>query len=75
MLMIFTWSQKLKACYVDLKEQFTQKWKFSHYLLTLTPTEGRVYFVSPQNTAGVSQENSVAESPKQWKWMATSVKT
>ena len=29
--------------------------------------QGQVYFVSPQNSAGVSQENSVAESPKQWK--------
>ena len=36
--------------------------------------EGQVYFVSPQNTAGVSQENRVAESPKQWKWMVTSFK-
>ena len=36
-------------------------------LLTLMLTEGQVYFVSPQNSAGVSQENNVAESPKQWK--------
>ena len=32
-------------------------------------------FFSPQNTAGVSQENSIAESPKQPKWMVTSFQT
>ena len=39
----------------------------SHYLLALMLIEGQVYFASPQNTAEVSQENSAAESPKQWK--------
>ena len=31
--------------------------------------------LSSQNSAGVSQENSAAESPKQWKWMVTSFQT
>ena len=36
------------------------------------PTEGQVYLFSPQETAGVSYENSVAESPKKFKGMLTS---
>ena len=46
----------------DNKGEFSEKCKFSHYLLTFMLTEGRLYFVRPQNSAGVSQENSVEES-------------
>ncbi len=38
---------------VKLKGEFTRKWKFSHYLLTLMLIDGQVKFFSPQNTAGI----------------------
>ncbi len=62
----FKWLNKEVGVYVYysvhqfknvLKGQFTKKWKFSHYLLPLMLIEG---LVSPQNTAGVSQEKGVA---------------
>lgn len=35
-----------------LKWQFTQNWKFSHYLLTPTPMESLVKFLRPKNISG-----------------------
>lgn len=43
-----------------LKEQFAQKWTFSHNLLSPKPMESRVNFLSPQNISGASQLNSDA---------------
>ena len=67
----------LEGCYVNTTDPVLRlkyikgivhlKLKISHYLLTFMPIEGRVYFVRPQNTAGVSEENGVAESPKECK--------
>lgn len=48
----------------DLKDQFTQKWVFSHYLLTLL-MESRMKSTS----SGALQQNSV--SPKQSIWWIT----
>lgn len=36
----------LHFMYINLEEQFTQKWKFSHYLV---PMGMQVKFFSPQN--------------------------
>ncbi len=44
----------------SLKGKFTQKVKFSHYLLTVMVMEGQVKFFSPQDSAGVSQEKDIA---------------
>ena len=41
-------------------EEFTQKGKLSHCLLTLMLMESGVKFHSPQNISGASQQNSVA---------------
>lgn len=41
-----------------LKEQFAQKRKFSHCLLTPTLIESHVMFYSPQNISWASQQNS-----------------
>lgn len=44
-----------------LKEHFTHKIKFNHYLLAAMLVESQVKFLSPQNIPGVSQ-NSIAAS-------------
>ena len=46
-----------------LKDSSLKNENYNYYLLTLMPTEGQVYFVSLQNSAGVLKENS-AEYPK-----------
>ena len=43
-----------------LKDKFTQKLKFSHYLLTPMLMESLVKFDSPQNISRASQRNTVA---------------
>ncbi len=48
-----------KEMSTTLKGQFTQKRKFSHYLLTLMSMEGQVQFFGSQNIIGVSQENGI----------------
>ncbi len=41
------------------QREFNQKWKFRHYVLTLTPLEGPLKFFTPQNTAGVSPKKNM----------------
>ena len=44
--------------------KFTQKGKFSHYLLTLMPVKIWVKFCSPQNISGVFKQYSIAAFSK-----------
>ncbi len=49
-----------------LKGCFTQKWKFSRYLLTLMQTDGLVKFFSSENTAGVSRKRRCKNLSDNW---------
>ena len=42
------------------KNEFIQKFKFSHYLFTRMSMENRVNFCSPKNISGASWQNSIA---------------
>ena len=44
-----------------VKNKFTQKAKFSHYLLTVLLMGSWVKFCGPQNISGASQQSSNAE--------------
>ena len=51
-----------RNCLIYLKDKFSQKWKFVHYLLSPMSMKSRVKFRSPKNTSGALQQNSIAAS-------------
>lgn len=51
----------LYAPWITYRKRLHKRCKFSHYLLTLTPTGSRVKFHSPQNNSGALRQNRVSE--------------
>ena len=50
---------------IGLKDKFTQRWKYSHYLLTPMPMERH------ENFCGPAKKNNLQHAPKQLRMMET----